>query len=41
MPIAPKDRKVRCQMYDYIENRGRQNKISSCKIRLMTANFEP
>ena len=41
MPIAPKDRKAKRQMYDYIESHGRQNEISSCKIRLTTANFEP
>ena len=39
--MAPKGRKVRRQIYDYIKNLGRQNEIYSCKIRLTTANFEP
>ena len=39
--MAPKGGKASRQIYDYIENHGRQNKIYSCKIRLTIANFEP
>ena len=40
MPMAPKGRKARLKIYDYIYIYGRQNKIYSCEIRLTTANFE-
>ena len=39
--MAPKSRKTKRQIYDYILNHGCQIKIYSCKIRLTTVNFEP
>ena len=40
VPMVPKDRKVRRQIYDSIYSHGCQNKIYACKMRLTTANFE-